>query len=133
MGSGLYGGAMLLDPSGRLLGMDIILPLLPVPNYILPGLLLFTVMGLGRNARCGCRFADLVGGAGGTDWLQRRDPVLHGRQRAGAGGLCPVAFGETQVSIGLIMRPRSCLPPRVHSFSLEAALWIRRRITCRFR
>lgn len=46
-GGGLYGGvAMLLDPSGKLLGMDSILPSLLVPNYILPGLFLITVMGL---------------------------------------------------------------------------------------
>jgi hypothetical protein len=44
---GLYGGiAMLLDPSGVLLDMDMILPLLPVPNYILPGLFLIAVMGV---------------------------------------------------------------------------------------
>jgi hypothetical protein len=45
---GLYGGiAMLTDPTGRLLQMDEILPLLPVPDYNLPGLFLFFVMGLG--------------------------------------------------------------------------------------
>lgn len=44
---GLYGGiAMLLDPSGVLLGMDVILPLLPVPDFVLPGLFLLFVMGL---------------------------------------------------------------------------------------
>ena len=43
---GLYGGiAMLLDPSGGILGMSEVLPLLPVSNYILPGLFLFFVMG----------------------------------------------------------------------------------------
>jgi hypothetical protein len=45
---GLYGGlAMLLDPSGRSLQMDEILPLLPVADYRLPGLFLLVVMGLG--------------------------------------------------------------------------------------
>jgi hypothetical protein len=45
---GLYGGlAMLADPSGALLQMDNVLPLLHVPNYILPGLFLVFVMGLG--------------------------------------------------------------------------------------
>jgi hypothetical protein len=44
---GLYGGiAMLLDPSGGSLQMADVLVLLPVPNYILPGLFLFFVMGL---------------------------------------------------------------------------------------
>jgi hypothetical protein len=45
---GLYGGgAMLLDPSGRSLEMDAVLPLLPVADYRLPGLFLLVVMGLG--------------------------------------------------------------------------------------
>jgi len=44
---GLYGGiAMLLDPSGGLLAMDSLLPLLPVSNFILPGLFLLVAMGL---------------------------------------------------------------------------------------
>lgn len=44
---GLYGGiTMLLDPSGVLLGAEKILPLLPVPDFVLPGLFLFFVMGL---------------------------------------------------------------------------------------
>ncbi|RRR75654.1 MAG: hypothetical protein EI684_04215 [Candidatus Viridilinea halotolerans] len=44
---GLYGGiAMLLDPSGAAMGVDILLPRLPVPNFILPGLFLLFVMGL---------------------------------------------------------------------------------------
>lgn len=44
---GLYGGiAMLTDPSGGSLQMAEILPLLLVPNYILPGLFLIVVMGL---------------------------------------------------------------------------------------
>ncbi|MFZ6029209.1 MAG: hypothetical protein ACOYYS_15970 [Chloroflexota bacterium] len=44
---GLYGGiAMLLDPSGASLQMAEILPLLPVPDYVLPGLFLLLFMGL---------------------------------------------------------------------------------------
>jgi hypothetical protein len=44
---GLYGGiAMLTDPSGNLLQMAEILPLLPVPDYTLPGLFLLLVMGV---------------------------------------------------------------------------------------
>lgn len=44
---GLYGGiAMLLDPSGSSLQMTDVLSLLPVSNYILPGLFLLFVMGL---------------------------------------------------------------------------------------
>ena len=44
---GLYGGiAMLIDLSGRLLEMSEVLPLLPVPNYFLPGLFLVIVMGV---------------------------------------------------------------------------------------
>ena len=44
---GLYGGiAMLLDPSGASMGVDVLLPLLPVPDFALPGLFLLFVMGL---------------------------------------------------------------------------------------
>lgn len=44
---GIYGGvAMLSDPTGRAIQMEDILHLLPVPNFILPGLFLFVVMGL---------------------------------------------------------------------------------------
>ncbi|MFZ5809540.1 MAG: hypothetical protein ACOY16_09705 [Chloroflexota bacterium] len=44
---GLYGGiAMLLDPSGASMGVDVLLPLLPVPDFILPGLFLLSLMGL---------------------------------------------------------------------------------------
>lgn len=44
---GLYGGiAMLLDPSGGLLQMTEVLLLLPVSNYVLPGLFLLFIMGL---------------------------------------------------------------------------------------
>ena len=44
---GLYGGiTMLVDPSGKLLQADSLLPRLPVPNFILPGLFLLILMGL---------------------------------------------------------------------------------------
>jgi hypothetical protein len=47
---GYYGGiTMLLDPTGSLLGVADALPLLPVPNFILPGLFLIAVMGLFPN------------------------------------------------------------------------------------
>jgi len=37
---------MLLDPTGKALGVDIVLHQLPVRSYILPGLFLLAVMGL---------------------------------------------------------------------------------------
>jgi len=44
---GLYGGiAMLIDPTGGLLQLTEVLPLLPVSNFILPGLFLLVAMGL---------------------------------------------------------------------------------------
>ena len=44
---GLYGGiAMLLDPSGGSLQMTEVLLLLPVSNYVLPGLFLLFIMGV---------------------------------------------------------------------------------------
>lgn len=44
---GLYGGiAMLSDPSGAALGMDTVLPLLPVADFRLPGVFLVVVMGV---------------------------------------------------------------------------------------
>ncbi len=44
---GLYGGiAMLTDPAGGSLGLTDVLPLLPVSNYVLPGVFLLIVMGL---------------------------------------------------------------------------------------
>lgn len=44
---GFFGGvAMLLDSSGRALGMGNLLPRLPVTNFTLPGLFLFFIMGL---------------------------------------------------------------------------------------
>jgi len=44
---GLYGGiAMLLDPSGASMGVDVLLPLLPISDFILPGLFLLFGMGL---------------------------------------------------------------------------------------
>jgi hypothetical protein len=44
---GLYGGTLMLtDPTGQSLQMSEVLPLLHVPNYILPGLFLLGIMGL---------------------------------------------------------------------------------------
>jgi hypothetical protein len=44
---GFYGGiAMLADPTGVSLQLSDVLPLLPVPNFILPGIFLLIVMGL---------------------------------------------------------------------------------------
>ena len=44
---GLYGGVeMLRDPSGGSLGMDVVLPQLPVTDFVLPGIFLLVVMGL---------------------------------------------------------------------------------------
>jgi hypothetical protein len=44
---GLYGGiAMLTDPTGNSIQMSEVLPLLPVPDYTLPGLFLLFIMGL---------------------------------------------------------------------------------------
>ncbi|MGD8501939.1 MAG: hypothetical protein PVJ86_14905, partial [Phycisphaerales bacterium] len=44
---GLYGGiAMLTDPTGNLLQLTEVLPLLPMSDYTLPGLFLLIVMGL---------------------------------------------------------------------------------------
>ena len=46
-GGGIYGGyAMLSDPTGHSLQMSEILPLLPISNFILPGIFLFVVMGI---------------------------------------------------------------------------------------
>jgi hypothetical protein len=43
---GFYGGIlMLVDPTGEDLQMDEILPLLPVPDFILPGIFLILIMG----------------------------------------------------------------------------------------
>lgn len=44
---GLYGGiAMLLDPSGASMGVDVLLPLLPVRDFVLPGFFLLFGMGV---------------------------------------------------------------------------------------
>ena len=44
---GLNGGmSMLVDPFGKAMQMEEVLPLLPVLDYFLPGLFLVTVMGL---------------------------------------------------------------------------------------
>ena len=47
LGGGFYGGiTMLIDPSGNLLQVADVLPLIPVPNFILPGIFLLLVMGV---------------------------------------------------------------------------------------
>ena len=47
IGGGFAGGIMMLmDPSGEMLGVAETLPLLPVPNFILPGIFLLVVMGI---------------------------------------------------------------------------------------
>jgi hypothetical protein len=44
---GLYGGiSFLVDPTGEMMQMNAVLPLLPVPDYTLPGIFLVTVMGV---------------------------------------------------------------------------------------
>lgn len=46
-GGGIYGGyAMLSDPTGHSLQMNKILTLLPISNFILPGIFLLVVMGI---------------------------------------------------------------------------------------
>lgn len=46
--NGLGGGiVMLMDPTGNMLGVADVLPSLPLSNFILPGLFLVVVMGLG--------------------------------------------------------------------------------------
>lgn len=73
---GLYGGlSMLRDPSGAALGMDVVLPRLPVPNYVLPGVFLVVVMGLmplglayGLLARPASPWAAAVARLSGHHW-----------------------------------------------------------------
>jgi hypothetical protein len=73
---GFYGGlAMLRDPSGASLGMDVVLPRLPVPNYVLPGIFLVVVMGLvplglayGLLARPAWRWTGAVARLSGHHW-----------------------------------------------------------------
>ncbi|TVR93320.1 MAG: hypothetical protein EA416_05375 [Trueperaceae bacterium] len=73
---GLYGGVtMLVDPSGAALGMDVVLPQLPVPSFALPGAFLVTVMGLlpialayGLVARPTPRWAAAISRASGHHW-----------------------------------------------------------------
>ncbi len=44
---GFYGGiSLLMDPSGRQMGMDIVLPMLPVRDFTPVGLFLLVVMGI---------------------------------------------------------------------------------------
>ena len=73
---GLYGGiAMLTDPTGGSLQMTEILPLLPVPDFILPGLFLLFAMGLapliltyGLLARPNWTWAERISGWSGHHW-----------------------------------------------------------------
>jgi hypothetical protein len=73
---GLYGGiAMLLDSSGLSMGVDTLLPLLPVPDFVLPGLFLLFVMGLvpliltfGLLARPNWPWADALARWSGHYW-----------------------------------------------------------------
>lgn len=73
---GLYGGlSMLRDPSGASLGMDAVLPRIPVPNYVVPGLFLVVVMGLmplglayGLLARPNSPWAAAVARLSGHHW-----------------------------------------------------------------
>lgn len=73
---GLYGGlSMLRDPSGASLGMDVVLPRIPVPNYVLPGIFLVVVMGLlplalayGLVARPAWRWTTAVARLSGHHW-----------------------------------------------------------------
>ena len=73
---GLYGGlSMLHDPSGASLGMDVVLPRIPVPNYVLPGVFLVVVMGLlplalayGLLVRPSGRWAVAVSRLSGHHW-----------------------------------------------------------------
>lgn len=130
---GLYGGiAMLIDPSGDTMGVDVLLPLLPVPDFILPGLFLIfgmglaplvlvfgllarpnwagltrlpagaVITGLDGNAFPRIPPAALAGSTGYADWLHYRHSVRYARQRSGAARFCLMAFGEEAVSLGII-------------------------------
>lgn len=73
---GLYGGlTMLRDPSGASLGMDVVLPQLPVPDFVVPGVFLLIVMGLvpialayGLVARPAWRWAAALAHPSGHHW-----------------------------------------------------------------
>jgi hypothetical protein len=73
---GLYGGiAMLIDPTGGLLQLTEVLPLLPVADYVLPGLFLLIVMGLapivlayGLAARPNWSWAQILSGWSRHHW-----------------------------------------------------------------
>jgi len=73
---GLYGGiAMLVGPTGGSLGLTETLPLLPVSDYILPGIFLLVVMGLapllliyGLLARPNWRWAKRLSYWSGHHW-----------------------------------------------------------------
>lgn len=81
---GLYGGiAMLLDPSGASMGVDILLPILPVLDFTLPGLFLFFGMGLaplvlvfGLFARPNWLWADALSRWSGHHWAWTGTLVL---------------------------------------------------------
>lgn len=64
-----------LDPSGASMGVHVLLPLLPVPDFVLPGLFLLIVMGLaplvltfGLLARPNCPPADALSRWSGHHW-----------------------------------------------------------------
>ena len=73
---GFYGGiAMLADPAGGTLGLTEVLPMLPVSDYILPGIFLLVVMGLapllliyGLLARPKWKWAGRLFGWSGHHW-----------------------------------------------------------------
>lgn len=73
---GLYGGVeMLRDPGGGSLGMDVVLPQLPVTDFVWPGVFLLTVMGLapialayGLVARPGWGWAAALSRWSGHHW-----------------------------------------------------------------
>ena len=73
---GLKSGiAMLIDPTGGLLQLTDVLPLLPVPNFILSGLFLLVVMGLtplfliyALLARPGWNWAQTISNRSGHHW-----------------------------------------------------------------
>jgi hypothetical protein len=73
---GFFGGiSMLVDPTGSTLGMEEVLPLLPVSDFILPGLFLIVVMGIvplalvyGLIWKPGWEGGDKISGRSGYYW-----------------------------------------------------------------